>query len=268
MPLFLLIDAGNSRVKWQVCQKQSQGGFDVITTDVVATEQLLLPNQPIDWFRELSSKYPTIQHVVVASVLGLDWLQGLRHAVGSVPLLVPRVQACSVLSCPYYHNQQLGIDRWLGCLALATESTFAVNLMVSFGTATTVDAVVQSSLVQQTASRFVHLGGFIAPGVDLMMRSLSSATQQLPQFEFQAQDQAIWPTSTRQAICMGVQLAQQSVLENAIRLLHLQWPNEQVVVWVAGGAYSWFNLESLGCQVILIPNAVFKGLQQCLNLNL
>lgn len=64
----------------------------------------------------------------------------------------------------YKNSQQLGVDRWLGLLALYNRNQSADWMMVDAGTALTIDFLVGSK----------HLGGFITPGIRLMRQSCAS----------------------------------------------------------------------------------------------
>lgn len=266
----LFIDAGNTRIKWQVCVFESACGFQEIDSGVIATNQAFEAEPQSRWLTAVLAKSAEagVRGVVVSSVLGSAWLGRLKTGCAGFTFHAPVVQESNLLQLPYYDSEQLGVDRWLGCLALAAQSTSSVNLMVSFGTATTIDALVCPSDEAGEQSGFVHLGGFIAPGLQVMMGSLSRATQNVDSFPFVPQPIEAWPSNTHQAICSGVQNAQIGLLEHAIKQLGEQFPQDAVAVWVTGGAYSCLNLKRVGCSVNPIPNAIFKGLQQCLKLSL
>ncbi|NJM31928.1 MAG: type III pantothenate kinase [Limnobacter sp.] len=87
-----------------------------------------------------------------------------------------------------YQADQLGTDRWLACLAVAAQTQVPINCVASFGTATTIDAVVESpcnTTATPCTKRWEHLGGVILPGVDLMFGSLARHASQLPQAALQ-----------------------------------------------------------------------------------
>ncbi len=74
------------------------------------------------------------------------------------------------IKCAYAEFQNLGIDRWLGVIG-ATQLYPNTNILViDSGTATKVDAI---------TAQGQHLGGWIIPGMDLMLSSVTSRTQKV-----------------------------------------------------------------------------------------
>ncbi|WP_440877624.1 type III pantothenate kinase [Thalassotalea sp. PLHSN55] len=74
------------------------------------------------------------------------------------------------VSIAYQNPQQLGVDRWLAILAVATLYTQQNIIVVDAGTATTVDLV---------SAKGKHLGGWILPGIEMMVDSLKLNTDQV-----------------------------------------------------------------------------------------
>lgn len=64
----------------------------------------------------------------------------------------------------YKDSQQLGVDRWLGLLALYHQNRRADWMLVDAGTALTIDFLNSEK----------HLGGFIGPGIELMRDSCAA----------------------------------------------------------------------------------------------
>ena len=100
-----------------------------------------------------------------------------------------------------YHNPaELGPDRWLGMLGVLTARPVDGPLMlVSFGTATTVDTIDDHE---------AFLGGVIFPGVSMMQSSLGAGTARLPIAPMPAQVWPPFPQSTQAAIAAGIVAAQ------------------------------------------------------------
>jgi type III pantothenate kinase len=158
--VILLLDIGNTRTKWAVLGPRGLGpsgarghggGSNVLPGDIPVT-----PDQ-----------------VYAANVAGPPVTEVLRAAVQSrwgCPLTFARTAAATAgVRNGYSNYHQLGVDRWLAILA-AYDLHRAAVCVVDVGTATTVDLV---------AADGQHLGGFILPGVDLMMDSLTEATGEL-----------------------------------------------------------------------------------------
>ena len=253
----LLIDAGNTRIKW--CKAESQAGFrDVISQ---ATEESLDPAGCAGLVGELhgyACRYGLSQ-VLLCHVLGDEWaglFQSLMVQKG-LRVVVPMQGQSERLATRYADPSQLGKDRWLGCLAVAAQTQSALNLVVSFGTATTIDAVVASKIVSQDLRRpWLHLGGVILPGVETMFDSLNRKTRQLPLAELSNAD---WPTRTLDAIGSGVVTAQFAPVKEALRKLQHLAPQEEVSLWVSGG-YSKSVMDIAGMASYQVPSLVFAGL--------
>jgi type III pantothenate kinase len=99
----------------------------------------------------------------------------------------------------------LGADRWASLLGLSDLLTqeYPVDqgaLLISFGTATTIDLL---GPAQNGVRHF--LGGSILPGPSLMLASLKQNTAQLPEAHGQT---AAFPRNTQEAISTGVAAAQ------------------------------------------------------------
>lgn len=135
----------------------------------------------------------------------------------------------------YRNPGQLGADRWLGlvgiwaCARREGASSAVPHLLAHFGTATTLDSI-------DSTGRFE--GGLILPGRDLMRRSLASGTANLP-----AADGAIaaFPDHTHDAIVSGVAAAQAGAVVRqwlACRDRHGRAP----VLHASGGA--WLAIEA------------------------
>ena len=160
----LLLDLGNSRLKWAL-----QG-----------PSPAWLAQGVLEWREDLATLpdaawagFPRSTQVVGASVVDEAREQrvaaALRQAFDSAPewLRTP-ASACGVRNA-YAEPQRLGVDRFLAMVAAhATHREPCV--LASAGTALVVDALTADGR---------HLGGLIAPGVQLMQRSLLDATAQV-----------------------------------------------------------------------------------------
>ncbi|MGN4078014.1 type III pantothenate kinase, partial [Burkholderia gladioli] len=85
-------------------------------------------------------------------------------------IVTARAAQCGV-SNGYGQPSQLGSDRWCGLIGARAAFPGEALLIATFGTATTLESL-------EADGRFV--GGLIAPGWALMMRSLGTHTAQLP----------------------------------------------------------------------------------------
>lgn len=182
----LLLDLGNTRVKWAPTDAAGEPG----------------PAKARAWSPELAdilmqewSTLPPPQEVWAASVV-----DGPREAALSAAVLArfgqpvnwvrTPAQGCGVTTA-YADPSSMGVDRFLGLVAAQADG-HAPCVLVSCGTALVLDAL---------AAGGNHLGGLIAPGAALMQQAVLGATARVrPSEPGQLMDVA---TSTADALTSG-----------------------------------------------------------------
>jgi type III pantothenate kinase len=176
----LLIDAGNSSLKWAVVedgQWRAQGRCDYT-----------------DW-SALQVQLTTGTRCFIASVtdpVREKELAALLDEAGIAPSWLKAEANFADLQNSYLNPLQLGVDRWMGLIA-ARQRTHAPVLVVSVGTALTVDAL---------AADGEFLGGVIVPGVPLMRQALLQGTAQVA--ETAAGQWQAFPRTTADAVQSGI----------------------------------------------------------------
>ena len=161
----LLIDIGNSRVKWGTGK-----GRDIISGHAFLQQKKFDQKGLLDAWQHLSKP----QEIAVSSVSSeaiVTRICALAEQLWpGVNIVRPCVQdyAYGVQNC-YRNPEQLGVDRWLCLLALNQHYTLPA-CVVDFGTAMTIDFL---------DNQGVHLGGLITPGLTLMKKSLHQETESL-----------------------------------------------------------------------------------------
>ncbi len=237
-PPFLLIDAGNSRIKWAIADAAG-----VRTHAGAASHADLFDGEP-----ELPgwSGMPTPAGAWISNVAGERVGQRIDALIEARWPGLPRTQ---VLACAqqcgvtngYTAPEALGSDRWAGLIGAHAAFPDEPLLIATFGTATTLEAL-------RADGRFV--GGLIAPGWTLMMRSLGEHTAQLPVLDASSAHGLIsgaadgetrhaagpfFATNTKRSISAGCALAQAALIERAWTDLQHEW-KEPVRLVVSGGA--------------------------------
>jgi type III pantothenate kinase len=197
---FILVDIGNSRVKWG---RAEQG--KLVAGEPFATDAGALGRHLDSRWRDLSAP----DAVYVSSVAGADMAERLADWIASrwrVPVRFARAeaQACGVIN-GYERPEQLGVDRWVGLLALPEHYGLPACL-ADCGTALTFD-------VLDAGGR--HLGGLIAPGPALMKRSLSQGTRGISVVEGPVQD--FLGRNTAACVESGVIRACAGLVEKSVR---------------------------------------------------
>lgn len=184
--MVLLIDAGNSRLKWAWLRDGRPG--DEAGIDVAALDGAPLASA---WRGATAALYTCVAGDAVDAALRAALPSGCAvHRIRSG-------EQAAGLTNLYERPAQLGADRWVALIGART--LVAGPLVVATaGTATTVDAL-------DEADRF--LGGYILPGLHLMLESLARNTADLPHAQGAPSD---WPRNTDDAIlngCAGAQAA-------------------------------------------------------------
>lgn len=161
--MILDIDAGNTRIKWRIIMP-GQGA------EPVASGHILVA--PAKSFRENLLSGPGeqvmagITRVRVSSVRGPEFREQLEATLAENWQLVPEFavvekQACGVTNA-YSNVGSMGVDRWLAILAAYNLSEGTCGVL-DFGSAITFDWVDGGGN---------HQGGYIVPGIQLMLESL------------------------------------------------------------------------------------------------
>lgn len=177
--LRMLIDAGNSRLKWALVedgQWRAQGSTDYS-----------------DW-AALKTHLTLAGHCFVASVADAareQKLAALIQAAGVAATWLTAAAAFDEVKNCYRNPEQLGVDRWMGLIAARKRSRTA-TLVVSAGTAMTVDAL---------SAEGVFLGGLIVPGARLMQQALLQGTARVDAVAGQWQ---AFPRGTADAVRSGI----------------------------------------------------------------
>ena len=155
----LLLDLGNTRLKWAFCAAGEFGHAGALAWDTPGFDAALaaawrdLPAIESAWAATVTG--PARRAAVIAAVAA-RWSRAPRWAVATAA-------ACGVRNA-YDDPAQLGVDRWLGLIA-ARAANEAPCVIAGCGTALTLDAL---------AGDGRHLGGLIAPGPALMRSALDS----------------------------------------------------------------------------------------------
>ena len=168
----------------------------------------------------------------------LSILEGLH-----IPVIFAQVQAeYAGLICGYDEPSQLGIDRWLQVLAVATQA-HENYCVISCGTALTIDL----------AQGQQHLGGFILPNLYLQRDSLIQNTKgiKIPDAAFSELNPG---RNTIDAVHHGILLGLLSTIE---KVLH-DFPAQLVLT---GGDAPLFAQHLSHHHPRIEPDLLLKGLQ-------
>jgi type III pantothenate kinase len=203
--VLLVIDAGNTRVKWALAcgGTLERDGHAVHRGRVL--EHALMP---------LARLEARPARALVANVggTGLEYVLGkiVRERFGVDIETVAVLPELAGLRIAYDVPARLGVDRWLAMLGARAARPGAALLVVGAGTALTIDAV---------AGDGTHLGGCIAPGIATMKDSLLSVTAGIRDAGDADRAPEIFAADTGPAVAGGVAHALAALVERAAREL-------------------------------------------------
>ena len=234
----LLIDIGNSRLKWAI----EQYGIISSSASVDYRQSDYLPALQADWQR-LPAPAKVLVASVAADMVSTAVLQLAVQLWSTIPisLAATSAAACGVTNA-YAQPEKLGVDRWLAMLA-AHHHYPGPCCIADCGTAITIDII-------NAAGQ--HLGGLISPGLLLMKKSLAANTAALP-FSSGAQ-QLLLADSTAAAIDSGVLFAAVGAIEAVYARLDL--PGQLLLTGGDAAAIA----AQLQLPVLVDDQLVFKGL--------
>ena len=162
--MMLLVDAGNSRIKWsllhkgkrskQFAQDYTQESADIILLGLLQTRL------------KQTKTEKCIRHIVLVSVLADNFMRNVeKHCQAlniSLHIIRSEAEAYGVRNA-YENATRLGADRFVGLITAHHLMPNQHCIIVSCGTAITIDAMTATGQ---------HLGGLILPGLQSFSDSL------------------------------------------------------------------------------------------------
>ncbi|WP_395007719.1 type III pantothenate kinase [Undibacterium sp.] len=231
-PMLLLIDAGNTRVKWACVALDAALQFP-------ADWELIGSSSNQDYAQMLAAISPcAIARCMISNVAGNNVQQELERVLQDQFPDLHIERFTSQAQCAGLHNRyrdvsKLGSDRFAAAIAAHRQFPELPLVVATCGTATTVDAVTAEGL---------FLGGMILPGLQLMASSLANNTAQLPQITAGAELPSLFADNTDQAIASGCIHAQLGAILCAVQSLARHVENksaEPIQVIISGGAATY-----------------------------
>lgn len=231
----LLLDVGNTRLKWALWDGALKVGKAVPHA-----------GQPIASFT--GGHWPHAEQVWISCVPRLRdevaWANAVQQVCGLPPHLVTASAEWQGLHNRYVEPRKLGVDRWLGMVALWSERR-APFCIVGAGTALTFDRVDAQGL---------HRGGLIAAGFGSMQQALLKVT---------VTDASESPTyhaglgeNSEAAIRQGAFFAAMGVIERALRAPGADAAEQRIIT----GGDAPALLPHLGAGWTHRPHLVLEGL--------
>jgi type III pantothenate kinase len=241
----LLVDIGNTRVKWATLRGAKQGPMRAAAHENSGLAlRALVRTAPRD-----------VSRVVVVSVVDealsrvLD--AAVRRRFGVAPEYIRSTRRAFGVTNSYRDTWRLGADRWVsavGAHALARSRTVVI---ANVGTALTIDVVTASGR---------HRGGAIIPGPRAMVESLLAGTHGIRRRASggEASVRSLFATDTASALAAGSLFAAAAFIDRAVveakRTFHAP-----PLLLLTGGAAPTLK-RYLDKPVRVVPDLVLRGL--------
>ena len=250
----LLLDIGNSRIKWGVLKDDVVGHTgDIARTSIV--EQGM---------SALISQLPRQVDVAFASnVAGTSFAEEIGEAVhshcGCELQFAESVQQSNGVTNSYQDPKQLGVDRWVAMIGARAEIQTSC-VVVDVGTAITIDVLSDDGQ---------HLGGQILPGLKLMSESLANQTSNIGRVDMiidtivgsGGQGLDVFANSTDGAVRQGTTNAVLGAMERSTRILATA--GYEPSLYLTGGDAPQV-LPLFSGEVLHRPHLVLQGLAHIL----
>lgn len=238
--MILLLDLGNSRLKWAFADRALGESGD-------------LDWQQESWHTHLRERWqqqPAPQRILGAAVTSAERRSGIDAVLAQLAwptaewLHSPK--RFGAVTSAYDPPADLGVDRFLSMLA-AFDAGQAPCVIASGGTALTLDALDADGR---------HLGGQIMPGIQAMMSGLRAAAPGLP--DARAARCVNLASSTADAMVSGVSHAAAGAIEHFLALASKQMTQKPQLLLCGGHARQLAELLQVDARQF--PQAVLQGL--------
>ncbi len=221
----LLLDAGNSRLKWTVVR----GGRRLAGGAVGYAPRTGFESR----LRRVLRAARGCRRVRVASVAGTAIARDLRRHLRAAGLPAPQFvrvtrRSHGVVNA-YAEPWRLGVDRWVALIGARARYPGRALCLASVGTALTLDLL-------DAAGR--HRGGAIAPGPELMQRALLERTAGIRRRARGGAraGRSLYTRDTRAAIEAGALLACAALIERAVGTATRRLGHRPLLLLAGGGA--------------------------------
>ena len=235
--MYLLIDIGNTRIKWQYRDEKN----------VILSNSVLVEN-----FMDIDlTEIKSLKKVIVSNVNHSVVLDKVKENLSHFDCLIIEVTSESneYLINDYTDQLTLGVDRWLtamGAWKIYGEDSIVINA----GTAITID------LIQIDQERNAHFrGGMILPGIAISLGILNNSTNLIDTEIGQSQYPSL---NTKDAVTTGILTS----IQGAVNLVCKKLPSDLPILLTGGDADLIYD-QSEGdwkSRIKIESNLIFEGL--------
>ena len=241
----LLVDVGNSSVKWSLADSSGSNDLSVMS------QQIYPEKISASFFIECWDSLDKPETVIVSCVANKQVWLALEQACDQLWTIkakkINSIKEGAGLVNAYLVPSDLGSDRWCAMIGALHEldSDFIV---VSCGSAITIDIVKSSGK---------HMGGYILPGLVMMKKSLGTYTAGV-KVDLTLSRSALTPANTTTGcVDSAVYLSVVKLIEAVFEQQAKQGKSVQCVL--AGGD-AQLVAEFLSIEYVMMPDIVLRGL--------
>lgn len=237
----LLVDVGNSRIKWRTQDQVQAGTMRAVAYDKDNAGACLdlhwrdLQPPACVWVANVAGEGVARE---LCNWINVHWRSEVRFAVVT--------RAAGGVRNAYSDTGTLGVDRWLALIA--ARHKYGAACIVDCGTAVTIDGL-------DAGGR--HLGGLILPGAAMMQAALIAATSGIPASTGTAPGSGL-ADNTAQAVRNGCMLAIAALIDRSAAAMKSELQNGLTCVITGGGAGEILPLLQTG--FVHEPQLVLEGL--------
>jgi type III pantothenate kinase len=207
--MLLAIEAGNTNIKFALVD-----GDQVKTRWRIATDARKTADEYAVWLLQLLELEGYVRDAVEAVIISTVVPRALhnlstlsRKYFGVEPLVAGRAPVEWGIALKVDEPHSVGADRAVNAIA-AQALTQGEKIVISFGTATTVDHV---------GADGAYMGGIIAPGINLSLEALVGNTAKLPRIAIEApEDNSVIGRTTERQMLIGIYWGYVAMIEGLL----------------------------------------------------
>lgn len=242
----LLIDIGNTRVKWAL----STEGLLTATTGQLAYHGIAASDLCGEMWGNLDRPDRIVVSCVAQNMIREEiatWTDARWNL--KAEFITSAAAGWGIVNA-YRTPESLGVDRWLGLIAARKKWNSKNVFVADCGTAVTIDVLSREG---------IHLGGLIVPGLSMMRQSLIQGTAiEVTTSPTTASNHVLFASDTASAVMGGTLYTLVSVLDRTVRDVGLELGQSIIPVITGGDAEELRSL--LSTKFLVAPELVLEGL--------
>lgn len=251
----LLVDLGNSRVKWALLGARGPMRMHCAAHAGWGSEDfrraLFAPGRRPTGAARAASSVRVLAVSVAAEAVRRRFLAAVHAATGAPPRFARSARAAAGVRNGYRDAWRLGADRWVALLGARELMPGRALCIADVGTATTIDLL---------AADGQHRGGVILPGPELMVASLLRATGGIRRrVDRSTRTASPFARDTAAGLAGGAVYATAGAIDRVVREARRALGSRAVSLLLTGGGAAAVA-ASLETPWRLVPDLVLRGL--------